>query len=78
MNAPDDPVGLQLIAELAAELWVVKRRQTLLEQRLIQLGIDADLGGPAAASTPDEVQARDEFVARIFGPMEAPASTPER
>lgn len=75
-RTPDDAM-IGVIAELAAELWVVKRRLGKLESELAERGLSLDLDGEAAPSTPDEVAARDEFVARVFGPLLATSTTPD-
>lgn len=58
---------LQVSMELAAELWVTRRRLAAIEAQLIENGtvISPDL--LPAESDPDARQERDAFVQRIFG-----------
>jgi hypothetical protein len=57
--------------ELAAELWVVKRRLAAIEGRLVSGGV---IASPDSAGTADEDRAavvaeRDAFVSRVFAAM---------
>jgi hypothetical protein len=57
--------------ELAAELWVVKRRLAAIEQQLVSGGA---IVSPDSAATTDEARAesaaqRDAFVSRVFAAM---------
>jgi hypothetical protein len=63
-TAPDPFV--RLAAELAAEVWVTKRRLHTVERELARRGIELDIDRAAASDAGDRTE-RDAFIARIFG-----------
>lgn len=66
LTTPDPFV--RLAAELAAEIWVTKRRLTTLEAELDRRGIHLDLDHVAPDEADDHSE-RDAFIARIFGSL---------
>ena len=72
---------LEVTLELAAQLWVVRRRQALLESRLAQQGALGAAALEAHSFTPDEArqvrELRAEIIATVFRPFaELPIDPP--
>lgn len=66
LTTPDPFV--RLAAELAAEIWVTKRRLATLEAELIRRGIHLDLDHVDPVDAEDHAE-RDAFIARVFGTL---------
>lgn len=59
---------VRLAAELAAEVWVTKRRLITLERELVRRGVDLDIDHAAPLEAEDRT-ARDAFIKRVFGSL---------
>lgn len=69
---------MQISVQLAAELWVTRRRLAALESQLVAAGlvvspdaIEPDAAAPDAADGPGGRAERDAFVRRVFGGLTA-------
>jgi len=81
-GSPPAPVFLPDVAsdtlarvclELAAELWVVRRRLAAVERRLVDADVIADCDQAEAEPLSEtDLQARRRFVERVLGPVLAP------
>jgi hypothetical protein len=58
---------LQVSMELAAELWVTRRRLTAIEAQLVASGTVTSPDELPAELDPREREQRDAFVQRVFG-----------
>jgi hypothetical protein len=58
---------LQVSMELAAELWVTRRRLAALEAQLVEAGVVTSPDRMPARLDPEERAQRDAFVHRVFG-----------
>lgn len=70
---------LALVTALAAEVWTTRDRLRLVESALARSGVELDVDG--LRNTPEQLDTmradRDAFVARVLGPVAAPAPPPE-
>lgn len=70
---------LAMVTALAAEVWTTRDRLRLVESALDRSGVELDVEG--IRDTPEQLDAmrvdRDAFVARVLGPLAAPAPPPE-
>lgn len=58
---------LQVIMELAAELWVTRRRLAAVEAQLVEDGVVVSPDRLAADLDPDARADRDAYIGRVFG-----------
>jgi len=57
---------VQLCTQLAAELWVTRRRLAALETQLVSAGVVANPDTVPPPAEPEDHRARDAFIGRIF------------
>lgn len=60
---------VQLTVQLAAELWVTRRRLAAIESQLVSAGVVVSPDQMEPHAEPEDHSGRDEFIRRLFGAL---------